>query len=316
MRPLLLLFLLLVAGCATPQAPAPSTSAAADPGRPLTLWEVSRDGLPTSHLFGTCHLAVTPRELLPDDRRQLLLGAHRVVAEIDTASLNAAQMTQSATMGGGQTNSALLGQTTWTRLLERYGLPARIGPRLDTVHPMLVAVTLTGLLAQQRYGPTSESVDSWVVSQARGAGVEPDFLETPQDQLQMLTSFAPEDLREELTAMATPEGRERALAELNGVLDFCRGGDVPAAEALLSRTDRLGLNEPLLRRRNEAWLPQLEAWFAEGPTFVAVGAAHMITKHGLVPLLRARGYTVRQLRGQTASSASSGATSRRLTPNP
>ena len=40
--------------------------------RPLLLWEVSRDGLPSSWLFGTCHAGVLLEESLPDARRELV----------------------------------------------------------------------------------------------------------------------------------------------------------------------------------------------------------------------------------------------------
>jgi uncharacterized protein YbaP (TraB family) len=52
----------------------------------------------------------------------------------------------------------------------------------------------------------------------------------------------------------------------------------------------------LLVERNRAWMPQIEALFKRPkPSFVVVGAAHLIGSDGLLQLLRARGYTVDQM---------------------
>ena len=52
------------------------------------------------------------------------------------------------------------------------------------------------------------------------------------------------------------------------------------------------LNQQILGQRNRNWMPKLQQYLAQKPTLVAVGAAHLFGKDGLVALLRARGYTV------------------------
>lgn len=48
----------------------------------------------------------------------------------------------------------------------------------------------------------------------------------------------------------------------------------------------------LLTARNNNWLPIIEKEIAGSSTFIAVGAAHLAGKDGLIPLLRNKGYTV------------------------
>ena len=48
--------------------------------------------------------------------------------------------------------------------------------------------------------------------------------------------------------------------------------------------------ERILYARNRDWIPKLEAIFAEGGAFVAVGEDHLIGDRGVVALLTARGY--------------------------
>lgn len=59
----------------------------------------------------------------------------------------------------------------------------------------------------------------------------------------------------------------------------------------LARADRQ--RAAILTDRNLAWIPRLEAIFAEpGLHFVAFGAAHLLGEDGVVALLRRRGWTV------------------------
>lgn len=51
-------------------------------------------------------------------------------------------------------------------------------------------------------------------------------------------------------------------------------------------------NRALLDERNQKWLPKIERYLDEKKTTVAVGAAHLFGKRGLIVLLRARGYRV------------------------
>jgi len=52
--------------------------------------------------------------------------------------------------------------------------------------------------------------------------------------------------------------------------------------------------ETLLVGRNRRWVPQIEDCLSQQKCFVVVGAAHLVGSDGLVAMLRAKGYTVKQ----------------------
>jgi uncharacterized protein YbaP (TraB family) len=52
----------------------------------------------------------------------------------------------------------------------------------------------------------------------------------------------------------------------------------------------------LLDDRNTAWIPKIEAFVKDKPTFIAVGAGHLGGKNGVIQLLRAKGYDVKAIR--------------------
>ena len=70
--------------------------------------------------------------------------------------------------------------------------------------------------------------------------------------------------------------------------------------------EKIGINEwredfpviyqNLLVRRNNAWIPQIEAMLNTNPTeAVLVGALHLVGNEGVLQQLRDRGYKVEQL---------------------
>ena len=53
------------------------------------------------------------------------------------------------------------------------------------------------------------------------------------------------------------------------------------------------LKAQLLTARNRKWLPQVEKMLKSGKVhFVTVGAAHLVGRHGIVEMLRAKGYKI------------------------
>ena len=77
-----------------------------------------------------------------------------------------------------------------------------------------------------------------------------------------------------------------------------KAGDVATIEglALDDLKAEPGMYQRLLVDRNRTWLPKLEALFARPkPSFVIVGAAHLVGSDGILAALRSKGYTVAQM---------------------
>jgi uncharacterized protein YbaP (TraB family) len=56
------------------------------------------------------------------------------------------------------------------------------------------------------------------------------------------------------------------------------------------------LREVLLDQRNDNWGRKMPAVLSPGQTFIAVGAAHLGGKRGLINILEAQGFTLRPLK--------------------
>jgi len=80
--------------------------------------------------------------------------------------------------------------------------------------------------------------------------------------------------------------------------DAWRRGDVEFLARIDTEAfrDFPSLEERIINARNRNWIPKIESYLRSGQTyFVVVGAGHMGGPHGLLGLLRARGYKIEQL---------------------
>ncbi len=58
----------------------------------------------------------------------------------------------------------------------------------------------------------------------------------------------------------------------------------------------MNAEEALLTRRNNNWIPVMEANMKEGGCFFAVGAAHLPGTNGVLELLKKAGYKVKPVK--------------------
>jgi hypothetical protein len=69
--------------------------------------------------------------------------------------------------------------------------------------------------------------------------------------------------------------------------------DIDGLLQLMEKSPEMNLNQDaLLKDRNVRWVERLPAIMQTQSVFVAVGAAHLPGKNGVLQLLRQQGYTV------------------------
>jgi uncharacterized protein YbaP (TraB family) len=55
------------------------------------------------------------------------------------------------------------------------------------------------------------------------------------------------------------------------------------------------IHEKIIVERNRRWLPEIEKFLQhESGTLVAVGAAHLVGRNGIIEMLKTKGYSVEQ----------------------
>ena len=143
-------------------------------------------------------------------------------------------------------------------------------------------------LLSTHMAPTKEqSMDVLFGERAKELAMPVEALETWEEQMSALAKAVDvADLKEAIHArheMTCDFARMRASYE---------AGDTKTMEALLVIPKT---QATMLDARNARWLPKIEAYFARGGAFVAVGLGHLLGPHGLPALLAGDGYTVERI---------------------
>ena len=276
------------------------SSAALTPPRTLTLWEVSREGSPTSYLFGTCHVGVTLDQALPKNGQALIAQSAVVVGEIDPRVIPSPG---DLLLHGGQSLSGLVGAEQWAAIVKANDL-GRSAEMLNHMHPIHLETFLQVRIAQG-LNPRAMIMDDAALRIAEKAKVRREFLETPKEQLGIVNEMPIHYWVPILEQLSDPLYVETLPKQLDDAVQVCRTGDLSLVEKLLEELRKTYprfaelFEREMLRDRNRRWMPRLDALFQKEPTFVAVGAGHMVGEDGLLKLLEERGYTVTQFHGRT-----------------
>lgn len=294
MKKLLLAFALafapapVLAQAAAPTAPAAAALPDADPA----LWVV-RDEDTIIYLFGTFHM-LDGRTWFNDEIRAAFDASDELVleaklpenpAELQPMIVRYAVDPQGRRLSQrlSEAQNAALG-----RVLSEAGVPAAA---FDPLEPWFVAISLPGLVGQQRLGLRAEHGPEAVLSAAaRERGIEILELEGLEWQFRLFDSM-PDDQQIALLGQSL-EKIEEIAEQLGPMLAAWSIGDTGRLAEMLNASSREdpALHRLLFTERNATWA----AWIVErlerpGTVFVAVGAGHLAGEDSVPAVLAARG---------------------------
>ena len=284
-----LLFYLLLATLATS-----GIVSAASP-----VWKVERDGHEI-YLGGSVHFLDQSQYPLPPGFDQAYSRSEVVVLETDLDKMQdpgfmAGAMARLSYPAPASIRERL--ETETERQLETYfaerGIPFE---QVERFRPGLLMSTML-VIELQRLGLAGAGVDLFVQRRAAADGKPLLFLESVDEQLDILASMGG---GEEDAAVRRSLADSRRLASFwKEMLAAWRVGDLDKLNQLTAKPMRRDLPRTfaaLVTRRNIAWLERLDRLLADAPTeFVVVGALHLVGEGGLLDMLAARGCRVSRL---------------------
>jgi uncharacterized protein len=281
----------------------PALAAHAQNGSTPIIWE-ARSATNTIYLFGTIHVGA--RKMYP-----LSPAVEKAFATSSVLALEADPTDPSSAMDS-MANAAYKPPDNIARhispelmakiekVLPQVGLPIEYA-RL--MRPALLAMTIAVMeISRQGYDPAL-GLDVHFAKLAKQQGKRIVELESLGDQLALLQSFSPA-LQAAMLEQSVDSVQSGALMnELRELVAAWRTGDPDGLMGQLKKdTDDLPpelaqeYEQMLYQDRNEGMATRVIAML-EGsePTFVAVGAGHLLGPTGLVELLQAKGYKLRRL---------------------
>jgi len=264
------------------------------------LWRISGNNLAQpSYVFGTHHLF--PLRFL-----ETVSGLNAAFESTQQAVGELVMADMLAMASEMQHLSRMPHDTTWQMLLSSEDfrfvdqqLTAFFGVGLQTfgmLRPFMINLTFVGALYQQLFPETdpNQSMDAWFQQQAIERGIPVIGLESVQDQMNALSVGSlvqqAEDFVCALRNIDYASNQARELNRLYETADLIGLKGMLRAESpcAFSAEQEYALNNA----RNARWLEKLPGIMAETPSFIAVGALHLVGEVGILYGLAQLGFTV------------------------
>lgn len=265
-------------------------------------WKISGNGCKkSSYLFGTYHLLNDeylqkyPKVLKQFEKAQAVL----VESEIDSARL--LQLSMKAMMMDDETLPNLMSLEQHEMLLKEVSavLPGAPALAVNRFKPSALLTILslhyTRLALPELDQYSGIPMDVFFTQVAHADGKKVIGLENAEETLQLAFDYT--SLQEQANQLVKFLDRDKdvILKEHRLIADTYLDPNFDKMEAV-NQTYFLEYGEEymtsLLNNRNTSWMPAIEASIKSDPSFIAVGAAHLVGEDGLIELLRQQGYKV------------------------
>jgi len=264
------------------------------------LWRISGNNLAQpSYVFGTHHLFPLSFLETVSGLNSAFESTQQVVGELVMADM----LAMASEM---QHLSRMPNDTTWQMLLSPEDfrfvdqqLIAFFGMGLQAfgiLRPFMINLTFVGALYQQLFPETdpNQSMDAWFQQQAIERGLPVIGLESVQDQMNALSVGSLVQQAEDFVcALRNIDYATNQAHELNRLY---KAADLTGLKAMLRAESPCAFSAEqeyaLNNARNARWLEKLPAIMAETPSFIAVGALHLVGEVGILHGLAQLGFTV------------------------
>jgi uncharacterized protein len=265
------------------------------------LWRIEKDGK-TSFILGTIHLGVGASKLFPPMVWSLLENSSKLVIETDVEAA-AANPESLLMLPEGQSLQKLISKSAWLKLKSEIDfIPSY---ELNTMSPLFVAQLLqqqrmekvkSKLIAEASAGMTPEiPMDLEILGRAKQGAISVGFLESVETHSLALQP-APAKLEEAIhqTEAEWEAATVKQIIALKVMIENYKAGKTSDLNAGIQGESSEKM-ESVLFERNRNWIPGIEKFHSDGQTFIAVGAAHLLGKEGILKLLRDRGFTIKKV---------------------
>ncbi len=266
------------------------------------LWKISGNGCnKSSYLFGTFHLLNDgyleqyPKVLKQFERAQAIL----VESDIDSATMVALSM--KAVMMDDEVLPDLVTPQDHAMVLKAFrevynDMPALVVNRFKP-SALLTLLTLhyTNLAIPELAQYEGIPMDGFFAKIAHAEGKKVIGLEDAEETLQLAFDYNSRQEQANQLVKFLSRDKEDILKEHRMIADTYLTPDFDKMEAM-NKSYFLEYGEAymkmLLDNRNIQWMPAIEASIKTNPSFIAVGAAHLVGENGLIELLKRQGYKV------------------------
>lgn len=267
------------------------------------LWRVSGNNCyESSYLFGTLHLETANFIDSVPGLNEAINIVDVIYGEIGKGELTSTttmmQLAKEATAPADSTIDKLLNKNDYNlvdSVIKSYMFGFGL-KELKLLKPAVITAQLN-IMQMQKYFPANldpnNMLDMAIQRRGEALGKHVDGLETVDAQTKALFGASLIEQAEELVDFCR---KDREFDSYSYKLcNAYRAQDLDAIEAIVFNTD-YGMDENDMERlsyeRNRNWMDRITSTLPVQRALIAVGAAHLVGKDGLINLLRNQGYTV------------------------
>lgn len=260
------------------------------------LWEISGNGLKQpSYLFGTMHILCADDARLSDSLQYAIDKSAEVYFEVDMD--NTAEMMglfKYIRMKDNKKLSDLMTEAEYARVKKYFAENKSILPlsMMERFKPYFIASMLSeSKMPCDAKNGMEEVIMKEVKRQQKPIG----GLESIAFQAGVFDSIPYTEQARELLNAIDSAGKEDSLT--GRMLDVYRSQDLAAIEKLTQEEGGVsGYLDLFLYDRNARWIPIIDTAIRSKPCLIAVGAAHLPGRKGVIELLRKKGYILRPVK--------------------
>ncbi|MBS1991372.1 MAG: TraB/GumN family protein [Cyanobacteria bacterium SZAS LIN-3] len=294
---------------AEPAKPVPASevaTATTPEGKPICLW-CCKKGARTIYLLGTIHVARSGFYPLPEEMEKALTESKILFVEADVLQLSREKMIEALKKLGLYTPpdclSKNLSASARDALNQYVDWSGETLSMYEPYKPWVVGQLLTSSNTRKAGYKADLGIDRHLLQEAHATSKKIIPLETVESQLGVISSFDKNTqeklLLGDIVAVRNAKGQMEKIESLwsKGDADslYSIGLDGETRDSALDTA-----REALLDKRNQEMLQVLSKNLPEhGTVLVAVGAAHLGGKQGLVAKLSAQGYSIEQVKSLT-----------------
>ncbi|WP_462165067.1 TraB/GumN family protein [Pseudoalteromonas xiamenensis] len=264
------------------------------------LWQIKKNNH-TSYLFGTIHVGDSSMSALPDSVIEALEKSNAVVVELDTTTLTPEYLQTHIYPLMTLPNSTSLSQRLKPELYQKLakallenGLSIT---QFEHIKPWAISINLTAMSYQRAGYLSSFGADMQVLGFAKKKQLEIIELESAKEQFGFFDQI---DQDSNYLLSETLKSMEDAATYIHPLVSAWKAGDINKLTDYYHLSfDGSPLSQAaekvILKDRNARWTTTLVPLLEKRSLFIAVGALHLPTEHGLIALFKKNGFEIKKI---------------------
>jgi len=255
-------------------------------------WEISGNGLEqSSYLFGTMHLLPRNQFVEYELVKEKLINSSQLILEmvIDVPVKQQIEWAKLMMLPEGETLQKYMTEKEYENIRTYVLDSLKVKEMMFNAYIKFKPFAFYSALLPSIIGEKIEGYELYFSKLASKKKIPVLGLETFEYQMGIFDSIPNE---EQLNMFFDPKNDPKK--EFEEVLDLYLEQEIyKMADMMKSESDEYAQFEyELLTKRNTEWVPKITGFIQDTPSFIAVGAAHLGGKNGLIKQLRETGFTV------------------------